>query len=125
MISGRAAPSAVTVAAAANGSVDGALADADGIEPTVAFLLRRNTCITDFISINHFKAAVHLYVSNSGAEHRQQTFPEQHISIQVTDVVLANMEEYNGRTTSQSLLKLTIDPRTVATVLHGGTASRK
>jgi len=37
VISGRAAPSAVTAAVATNGGVDGALADADGIEPTLAF----------------------------------------------------------------------------------------
>jgi len=68
---------------------------------------------------------MHPYVCNAGAEHRQQTFPEQHISIQVTDVVLANVQEYNGRTTSQSWLKVAIDSRTVATVTHGGTALRK
>jgi len=47
---------------------------------------------------------------------------DQRIGIQVTDVIVANVQEHNGGTTSQSWLKLAVDPSTVVAESHGGTA---
>jgi len=47
----------------------------------------------------------------------------QRIGIQVTDVVLANMQEHNGGMISESWLKLSVDPSTINTESHSGTAS--
>ena len=48
---------------------------------------------------------------------------DQQIGIQVTDVILTNVQEHNGGMTSQRWLKLAVDVSTVVTESHSGTAS--
>ena len=66
----------------------------------------------------------HTWMSDcSDILHQHPQMIDQRFGIQVKDVVLTNVQEHNGWTTSQSWLELAVNPSIIVSESHGGTTS--